>query len=196
MLVHNSSQVAPLVRQVADGLSHLHMLEVAHRDLKPANILFHDSARTQLKICDFGFAIRCGQNKLRDRLGTLIYKAPELCSVNARGSGYLGRPVDMWALGAVAYEMLHNRAAFHGNSEQDIEMRISMSGGYNDLRRSLSAAAKGLIQGLLCQEVAKRMTAAHVLAHPWVLRAVARAQRWLEVEEGAKEEEEHEEQDG
>ena len=179
--------------QVGDGLSHLHMLEVAHRDLKPANILFHDSARTQLKICDFGFAIRCGQSKLKDRLGTLIYKAPELCSVNARGNGYLGRPVDMWALGAVAYEMLHNRTAFHGNTEQDIEMRISMSGGYNDLRRSLSAAAKGLLQGLMCQEVAKRMTAADVLAHPWV-RAAAQAQQVhvLEMAEVAEDEDDEE----
>ena len=166
-------EVAPLMRQMADGLQHLHKLGVAHRDMKPANVLFYDTERTHLKICDFGFAIRCGDKKMRDRLGTLIYKAPELCKLKGDG-GYLGRPLDMWALGAILYEMLHTRPAFHGNTEQDIEIRICQSGGYNDLRRSLSSAAKSVVQGLLSIDVSTRLTAEEVLGSGWIVRASSR----------------------
>jgi serine/threonine protein kinase len=124
-----------------------------------------------LKLCDFGFAIRCADTRLKERIGTLIYKAPELCSVNARGNGYLGRPVDMWAFGAVMYEMLHNRHAFTGNTKEDIEVRISSPGGFNDLRRSMSPAAKSLVLSMLQQEPKQRLTADEVLAHGWLQRA-------------------------
>ena len=43
--------------------------------------------------------------KLRVRCGTPIYSAPEL----VKGHEYLGPPVDMWAYGAVVYEMLHGK---------------------------------------------------------------------------------------
>ena len=72
-------QAAPMVRQIASALVHLHGLGIAHRDLKPSNILFHSEASLHIKLCDFGFAVHCGERPLKERVGTLLYKAPELC---------------------------------------------------------------------------------------------------------------------
>jgi serine/threonine protein kinase len=72
--------------------------------------------------CDFGFAKRCRGQRLHTICGTPIYMAPELTQESKKG--YLGCPVDMWAFGALLYEMLHTRVAFNGVSEQQLHQRI------------------------------------------------------------------------
>ena len=70
-----------------------------------------------MKICDFGCAVVCGNRRLRERVipgaryqspELIRYQAPELCRPlpNLVETGYLGPPVDLWALGAVALEVL------------------------------------------------------------------------------------------
>ena len=49
---------ADLLRQLASALLHLHALGVAHRDVKPENLLFADTAKRTIKLCDFGCARR------------------------------------------------------------------------------------------------------------------------------------------
>ena len=46
--------------------------------------------------------------------------APEL----SKSEPYHGQPVDLWALSAVVYEMLHGKAAFRGNSMEQLGIRI------------------------------------------------------------------------
>lgn len=165
---------SPLLLQIASGLAHLHRLGIAHRDIKPSNLLFDDPSRTTMKICDFGFAVICGNRRLRDRVGTLLYKAPELCTHLPSVSGdvgYLGRPVDLWALGCVAFEMLHNTPAFRGDRAADVEMRIQ-SNFHTELSKSLSSSARQFIGGLLTLEASQRPTAAKTLGHAW-LHAIA-----------------------
>src|SRR5208283_3572174 len=101
--------------QLLSGLEAAHRENVIHRDLKPANIRL--SRDGQLKILDFGLA------KLVDNLdesgetaglssqlsvtGTLPYMTPELL----RGEAVDGR-ADIWAAGAVLYEMATGKRAF------------------------------------------------------------------------------------
>ena len=77
---------------------------MAHRDVKPGNILFDGPLGAaepwlRVKLCDFGFAIRCANKRLKKQVGTPQYVAPELTIPPDAHAGYRGRPVDMWALG-------------------------------------------------------------------------------------------------
>ena len=151
------AQVARLGAQVNAALRHLHRLDVAHRDLKPGNVLFYGPLENHLKLCDFGFAKRCRGQRLHTICGTPIYMAPELTQGETK-KGYAGHPVDMWALGAMIYEMLHNRIAFNGVSEQQLYQRIR-SGTHTAFRKDLSKEAKGVIKSLLAVDPTKRATA-------------------------------------
>eukprot|EP00966_Prymnesium_polylepis_P023407 538870-Prymnesium_polylepis.1 len=106
--------------QLCSALVHMHGMGVTHRDVKPENILFVDSSLVRVKLCDFGFAIRCGERRLRTVCGSPQYMAPEL----SRREPYHGPPVDVWALCAVVYEMLHGKAAFRGSSMEQLGIRI------------------------------------------------------------------------
>ena len=106
-----------LVHQLALALAHLHELGVAHRDVKAENVLYTDSHRRQIKLCDYGFAIICHERKLRTVCGSPAYMAPEL--VAAGKEAYYGWPVDLWALGCFAFEVLHNCLLYTSPSPRD-----------------------------------------------------------------------------
>jgi serine/threonine protein kinase len=86
-----------------------------HRDIKRANILMHltDDGYIIYKICDFGLARELDGDSLTTRLGTPIYRAPEVMSDN----GYT-MSADMWSFGLVIYECLFNgqRRLFQGDN--------------------------------------------------------------------------------
>ena len=165
--------------QIAAALAHLHSLEIAHMDVKPANVLLlrsvdpskHDSpaalSAMHLKLCDFGFATVCGDAKLTFHCGTPMYCAPELASPADASKGYLGRPVDMWALGCVLYEMLHGKPAFIAAESFQLE-QLTRGAKHAAMHESVPSAAKSLLSGLICAKADKRLTAAAVLERAWV----------------------------
>jgi hypothetical protein len=115
--------------QLADALDVAHRRGIVHRDLKPANIFIAhggSSAATITKLLDFGIAkaIPLGQTAataaatLTEQgtlLGTLQYMAPE----QLEGRGADARS-DLFAFGAVLYEMLTGRRAFPGESQASV----------------------------------------------------------------------------
>ncbi len=101
-------QAAELLLRLARAMQALHQQGIVHRDLKPGNILFTDDGVP--KISDFGLAKNLGDAQDLSRtgavLGTVNYMAPE----QARGkSREVGPPADVYALGAMLYEMLTGR---------------------------------------------------------------------------------------
>jgi len=101
-----------LAAQVADGLSEAHARGIVHRDIKPANLIVGRTGR--VKIVDFGIARlpgSVGATTTGVVVGTPAYMAPE----QARGEPIDAR-ADLWALGAVLYEMLTGRQPFLGNT--------------------------------------------------------------------------------
>lgn len=162
------AEACSVIVQVAAGLAHLHGLDIAHRDIKPANVLFQTAARTSIKLCDFGFAVICGdgeggQRRLTMRCGTPVYMAPELVA----GHQYLGPPVDMWALGAMCYEMLQGKPAFHGSSVDAVEQRIR-SLSYSPITID-SPDAKAFVDSCLVTPPSQRLSALRALRQPWIL---------------------------
>ena len=166
-LAMNEANGVVLAAQITSALAHIHGLGVAHRDVKPANVLF-DGRRWRL--CDFGFAVLAKDRKLRDQLGSIIYCAPEILSGK---SAYTGWAVDMWALGAMLYEMRTGRPAFVAADEPTLRLRIQkgFKGGSTGFPwgERMSEACRELISSLLVKAPPEdRLRAQEVLGHRWV----------------------------
>jgi serine/threonine-protein kinase len=109
--------------QIGEALGAAHEGGTVHRDIKPANILITD--RDQVKVVDFGLAKLAGEAAVTRQgsvIGTPAYMSPE----QATGEEADGRS-DLWALGAVLYEMVTGRRAFAADHEQAILLAITTS---------------------------------------------------------------------
>jgi serine/threonine-protein kinase len=108
---------APMARHVARGvaaaLDHAHNKGIVHRDVKPENVMLTPDG--QVKVVDFGIAKALGpqaQNLTTDRpIGTVAYVAPEQITMSD-----VGTRADVYALGAMTFEMLTGRPPFHGDT--------------------------------------------------------------------------------
>ena len=108
---------------LAAALDYAHGRGVIHRDIKPANILIQAGEPV---LADFGIALAvegAGGDRLTETglsVGTPHYMSPE----QATGDRELGPASDIYALGAVAYEMLAGAPPFSGTSRQAVWARV------------------------------------------------------------------------
>jgi WD40 repeat protein len=107
-------QAAELVRAVAEAIESAHEKGVLHRDLKPANVLLTPDGTP--KVSDFGLAkmldAETGLTREGAVMGTAYYMAPE----QAAGRADLDRRADVYALGAILYELLTGRPPLKGET--------------------------------------------------------------------------------
>ncbi|GMQ82566.1 MAG: serine/threonine-protein kinase [Rhodothermia bacterium] len=151
-------KVLDLATQIAGGLSAAHSKGVVHRDIKPGNILV--GHRGRIKILDFGLAKLGGQmdlTKSRSSIGTVPYMAPE----QIRGETSDER-TDIWALGAVMFEMLAGTRPFHGEYEQAVAYTI-LNVDPPPLRTGLPEGLEDLIIRCLAKDPAHRYQSAQKL---------------------------------
>jgi WD40 repeat protein len=108
-----AQQAALLVEPLARAIHYAHQHGVIHRDLKPANVLL--TVDGVPKITDFGLAKQLdgdlGQTRSGALLGTPPYMAPEQAEGKTRK---IGPATDVYALGAILYELLTSRPPFRG----------------------------------------------------------------------------------
>jgi serine/threonine-protein kinase len=106
-------EAVDLMIQVCDALHYAHERGVVHRDLKPSNLMVTEDHR--VKLTDFGIAKDLDRTSLTATgrtLGTAAYMAPE----QIRGTPAVSHKTDLYALGAVLYQILVGRAPFEGTS--------------------------------------------------------------------------------
>ena len=123
-LIRQSGQLAVgttinIAKQICDGLTEAHKLEVVHRDLKPSNIMIDKEGNVQ--IMDFGIA-RSLETKGITGAGVMI-GTPEYMSPEQVEGKEVDQRSDIYSLGIILYEMVTGRVPFEGDTPFTIGMK-------------------------------------------------------------------------
>ena len=164
-------EALPIAKQIAEALEAAHEQNIIHRDLKPANIKLRPDGT--VKVLDFGLAkateprsavgvdatasptitspaLMTGVGVL---LGTAAYMSPE----QARGKA-VDKRADIWAFGAVLFEMLTGKRAFEGAEISDVLASVlAREPDWALLPRGLSAAVTSFLNRCLQKDAKQRV---------------------------------------
>jgi serine/threonine-protein kinase len=173
-----------IATQAASALDYAHRHGVVHRDIKPENLLLHDG---QVQVADFGIALavsRAGGERMTQTglsLGTPQYMAPE----QATGDKTVDGRADVYALGAVLYEMLVGEPPFTAPTMQGIVAKLltEQPRSVSSVRRSVPAHVDTAVARALEKLPADRFASASAFAsalnreHDDALRQAVRRSR-------------------
>jgi len=163
-------QVLKIGEQIAEGLAAAHRQGIVHRDLKPANVMITKSGA--VKLLDFGLAKDVGEITMKGSdskpltaegmiVGTLPYMAPE--QVEGRSTD---ARTDIFAFGAILYELTTGRRAFEGQTKASLIASI-MTSEHKALTKLQPLAPPGLehlVRKCLEKSPDQRFESAHDLA--------------------------------
>ena len=157
-----------IATQIADALEAAHEAGVVHRDLKPANVKVREDGT--VKVLDFGLAkaldagsgpgdphtsptMATAATRMGFIVGTAAYMSPE----QARGRA-VDRRTDVWAFGAVLFEMLTGRRAFAGDDVTGILAEvIKTEPAWATLSVDVPPAVSGVLRRCLQKDPKDRM---------------------------------------
>ncbi|XP_039998880.1 myosin light chain kinase 2, skeletal/cardiac muscle isoform X2 [Xiphias gladius] len=158
------------IRQICEGLQHMHKMYILHLDLKPENILCVSRVTNKIKIIDFGLArVYKPREKLRVNFGTPEFLAPEVVNYD-----FVSFNTDMWSLGVITYMLLSGLCPFLGDDDNETLNNI-LACQWNFEEQEFvdtSKEAKDFISRLLLVNKGWRMGASEALRHPWLSDSV------------------------
>ncbi|XP_052792914.1 death-associated protein kinase 1-like isoform X2 [Mya arenaria] len=159
-------EASSFIKQILDGLEHLHSRYIAHLDLKPENILLQEKGSTAVKLIDFGLSRKIGpKEEHRALMGTAEFVAPEVVSFEP-----LSVASDMWSIGVITYILLSGASPFLGDNQQETYHNVTAVNYQFDDEyfSSTSELAKDFIRKLLVKDQRKRATICECQNHPWI----------------------------
>ena len=141
--------IVRILRELADALAHAHAKGVIHRDVKPDNVLVSDR---HVFLADFGIARALAAHADGNTVtgtgimvGTPAYMAPEQIV-----AGPVDHRTDIYALGALAYELLSGSPPFTGSSQEVVAAKLTQApGAVSRLRPESPAPLSDLIMRCL-----------------------------------------------
>ncbi|XP_071320810.1 striated muscle preferentially expressed protein kinase isoform X2 [Trachinotus anak] len=157
-------EIRSSVQQVLEGLRYLHQTNIAHLDIKPENILMARPGSDQIRICDFGNAIKLEtSDDYYCKYGTPEYVAPEIVNQTP-----VSTATDIWPVGVITYLCLTGVSPFAGENDRATALNIR---NYNvafeeSMFSDLCKEAKGFVIKLLVVD-RLRPSAVECLRHPW-----------------------------
>lgn len=184
---------AKLAQQIVRGIFFLHESGVVHCDIKPENVLLTDSRSSsnqdanddtvkdvktcelQVELCDFGLSVKVPDVRFFKHTGD-VHKVPFTGMTGSAGymapelfdSQPYGKPIDLWSVGIIVYEMLTGFQPFYPPSSclsEPVQFQVR-------IWKKFSPEAQDFVTHLLERDPSKRFTAEQALTHPWFDTAV------------------------
>ncbi|KAK7893232.1 hypothetical protein WMY93_022384 [Mugilogobius chulae] len=141
------AEIRKSVQQILEGLRYLHEKSIAHLDIKPENVLFSSPSSDQIRLCDFGNALKLDTAEERySKYGTPEYVAPEIINQTP-----VSAATDIWPVGVITYLCLTGVSPFAGENDRSTALNIR---NYNvafeeSMFSDLCKEAKGFVIKLL-----------------------------------------------
>ncbi|MEK7865904.1 MAG: serine/threonine-protein kinase, partial [Planctomycetota bacterium] len=161
---HSIPRLLDVFLQICNGVTYAHAKGVLHRDLKPDNVMLGEHG--EVVVMDWGLAKLLGsverpleQGSVRTQsgstlagtvIGTPAYMAPEQARAETES---IGAHTDVYALGAILYEMLTLRAPYVGTDSHDILSKV-LRGGPLSPPRSLNPAVGKPLNAIVARAMA------------------------------------------
>ncbi|ESN96062.1 hypothetical protein HELRODRAFT_189095 [Helobdella robusta] len=178
--------VARLIRQLCEGVQHLHENNAVHLNIKPENLIFTTSKSQDIKLTNFSKSALLDPtkhipvlkvNECRDL--DLNFMAPELLS----DGGNVGFYSDMWAVGVITYVLLTGKFPFEAKTrEEKVAKILSCKYSMDHKKLNVSESAKDFVANLIDKEPSMRMTSQEALDHPWLCRECKYSTKLMEKE--------------
>ena len=151
-----------IIYQTLKALKFIHSADIIHRDLKPSNIFLNSDCH--VKLGDFGLARTLNSGKqglngvITDYVATRWYRAPEMLL----GSINYGKPIDMWSVGCILFELLVGRPLLPGKSTKEMIVFMFEVTGFPDRKEYDEVKEECEIQieydNLLSERIRRRKT--------------------------------------